>query len=244
MPSAVKLREDYSAEALRGLARRSKNVNQSRRFLSLAGVKDGMDRARRRRSGEWTGKRCATGSIASTPRVRTASSTTGRRVPSLAFRRSNWLSSHRSSRPALIVMSTASCAGGGSTSSASLPRDSASSFIRAMSESFCRSLASPISVRGPVIRLRTNGSSRLSKKLPHTLKAHLDGLPQTTPVEIWFEDEARIGQKNGLVRQWARRGTRPRQPADQRYANAYLFGAICRPAASGRPLRFLTPTLP
>jgi hypothetical protein len=29
------------------------------------------------------------------------------------------------------------------------------------------------------------------------------------------------------IRQWARRGTRPRQPADQRYANAYLFGAIC-----------------
>ena len=48
-----------------------------------------------------------------------------------------------------------------------------------------------------------------------------------TPVEIWFEDEARIGQKNGQVRQWARRGTRPRQPADQRYDNAYLFGAIC-----------------
>src|SRR5277367_5166792 len=57
--------------------------------------------------------------------------------------------------------------------------------------------------------------------------AHLEGLPETTPVEIWFEDEARIGQKNGQVRQWARRGTRPRQPADQRYDNAYLFGAIC-----------------
>jgi hypothetical protein len=26
---------------------------------------------------------------------------------------------------------------------------------------------------------------------------------------------------------WARRGTRPRQPADQRYENAWLFGAIC-----------------
>jgi hypothetical protein len=47
------------------------------------------------------------------------------------------------------------------------------------------------------------------------------------PIEIWFQDEARIGQKNGLVRQWARRGTRPRQPADQRYESAYLFGAIC-----------------
>ena len=48
-----------------------------------------------------------------------------------------------------------------------------------------------------------------------------------TPIEIWFQDEARIGQKNGLVYQWAKTGTRPRQPQDQRYANAYLFGAIC-----------------
>ncbi len=37
----------------------------------------------------------------------------------------------------------------------------------------------------------------------------------------------RVGQKNGLVYQWAKKGTRPRQPKDQRYANAYLFGAIC-----------------
>ena len=29
------------------------------------------------------------------------------------------------------------------------------------------------------------------------------------------------------MRLWARTGTRPRQPADQRYQNAYLFGAIC-----------------
>jgi len=47
-------------------------------------------------------------------------------------------------------------------------------------------------------------------------------------IEIWFQDEARIGQKNGHVRQWARRGTRPIQPADQRYENAYLFGASIR----------------
>jgi transposase len=44
MPSAVSLREDYSAEALRALARRSKDVNQSRRLLSLAAVRNGMDR--------------------------------------------------------------------------------------------------------------------------------------------------------------------------------------------------------
>src|SRR5271163_527554 len=44
MPSAIRLREDYLAEELRGLARRSKNVNQSRRLLSLAAVLSGMDR--------------------------------------------------------------------------------------------------------------------------------------------------------------------------------------------------------
>ena len=51
--------------------------------------------------------------------------------------------------------------------------------------------------------------------------------PPETPVEIWFQDEARVGQKNSLVYQWAKTGTRPRQPQDQRYENAYVFGAIC-----------------
>jgi len=48
----------------------------------------------------------------------------------------------------------------------------------------------------------------------------LAGIARRKPIEIWFQDEARIGQKNGRVRQWARRGTRPRQPADQRYESA------------------------
>jgi hypothetical protein len=68
------------------------------------------------------------------------------------------------------------------------------------------------------------------------LTVHLPELPQGTPIEIWFQDEARVGQKNGLVRQWARRGTRPRQPADQRYESAYLFGAICPARGTGAAL--------
>jgi hypothetical protein len=47
MPSAVTLREDYSAEGLPALARRSKDVNQSRRPLS----RDGMDRGSAARIG-------------------------------------------------------------------------------------------------------------------------------------------------------------------------------------------------
>jgi len=38
------------------------------------------------------------------------------------------------------------------------------------------------------------------------------------------------------VRQWAKRGTRPRQPADQRYESAYLFGAICPARGTGAAL--------
>jgi len=58
-------------------------------------------------------------------------------------------------------------------------------------------------------------------------------VPEETPIELWFQDEARIGQKNGVTRQWARKGTRPRQPADQRYENAWAFGAICPALGKG-----------
>ena len=44
---------------------------------------------------------------------------------------------------------------------------------------------------------------------------------------IWFEDEARVGRKNKITRRWARRGSRPSAPSDQRTASAYIFGAIC-----------------
>jgi hypothetical protein len=48
-----------------------------------------------------------------------------------------------------------------------------------------------------------------------------------TKIEIWFADEARIGQKNKITRRWALRGTRPSAPHDQRTQSTYIFGAIC-----------------
>ena len=56
------------------------------------------------------------------------------------------------------------------------------------------------------------------------------------PVEVWFQDEARVGQQGTLTRVWARRGTRPRAPRDRRYAWAYLFGAVCPERAVGAAL--------
>ncbi len=61
-------------------------------------------------------------------------------------------------------------------------------------------------------------------------------VPQGTPIEIWFQDEARIGQKNGRTRIWAPKGSRPRLPADQRYKSAYLFGAVCAERDTGAAL--------
>jgi hypothetical protein len=46
-------------------------------------------------------------------------------------------------------------------------------------------------------------------------------------IEVWFADEARVGQKNRITRRWARRGSRPSAPSDQRTVSTYIFGAIC-----------------
>jgi len=47
------------------------------------------------------------------------------------------------------------------------------------------------------------------------------------PLEIWWQDEARVGQQGTLTRVWAKRGSRPAAPRDRRYTWAYLFGAVC-----------------
>lgn len=45
-----------------------------------------------------------------------------------------------------------------------------------------------------------------------------------------------MGQKNGITRCWARRGTRPSAPKDQRTASAYIYGAICPAEGKGAAL--------
>ncbi len=61
-------------------------------------------------------------------------------------------------------------------------------------------------------------------------------LPAGTAIELWWQDEARVGQKNKITRRWARRGTRPRAALDQRTKSAYIFGAICPARGVGAAL--------
>lgn len=55
-------------------------------------------------------------------------------------------------------------------------------------------------------------------------------------LEIWWQDEARVGQQGTLTRVWAERGSRPAAPRDLRYEWAYLFGAVCPARGTGAAL--------
>ncbi|MDQ3557591.1 MAG: IS630 family transposase [Pseudomonadota bacterium] len=74
------------------------------------------------------------------------------------------------------------------------------------------------------------------KPLPAQLDAIRAKLPAGTAIELWWQDEARVGQKNAITRRWAKRGTRPRAPHDQRTKWAYIFGAICPAKGKGAGL--------
>jgi hypothetical protein len=58
-------------------------------------------------------------------------------------------------------------------------------------------------------------------------------------VELWCEDEARLGLKPVVRRVWALRGTRPTGCGRQRFQSLYVYG-FARPA-SGRSLCRLLP---
>ena len=46
-------------------------------------------------------------------------------------------------------------------------------------------------------------------------------------VDIWQQDETRIGQQGSLTRVWAPVGTRPRKVKQQQFIYTYIYGAAC-----------------
>ncbi len=59
------------------------------------------------------------------------------------------------------------------------------------------------------------------------MREALCGTTAGTPVEIWFQDEARVGQQGTHAYVWAPVGSRPLMVRDNRHESAYIFGAIC-----------------
>ena len=59
------------------------------------------------------------------------------------------------------------------------------------------------------------------------MRAALKGTTAGTRIEIWFQDEARVGQQGTHAYIWAPIGARPLMVRDNRHDSAYIFGAIC-----------------
>ena len=62
---------------------------------------------------------------------------------------------------------------------------------------------------------------------PEMVRKVAEAHPEATALEIWFEDEARAGQKGSLTHRWAETGTRPPAARDRRFKSAWIFGAVC-----------------
>ncbi len=55
-------------------------------------------------------------------------------------------------------------------------------------------------------------------------------------MEVWFEDEARVGQQGTYGAVWNEVGSRPAVARDDRHDSVWLFGSVCPQRAVGSAL--------
>jgi len=70
----------------------------------------------------------------------------------------------------------------------------------------------------------------VSAALPEAVQA------ANTPIEVWHQDEARVGQQGSLAYVWGEKDSRPAAPRDLGTEWAYLFGAVCAERGVGAAL--------
>ena len=92
---------------------------------------------------------------------------------------------------------------------------------------------SPLALSAYAVRVEGAGhpinfAALLGKTIPHEAC--------DKPIELWWQDEARVGQQGCLTHIWAGQGSRPAAPRDQRYDWAYIFGAVCPARGVGAAL--------
>jgi len=59
-------------------------------------------------------------------------------------------------------------------------------------------------------------------------------------IDIWVQDESRIGQQGSLCRIWAPTGSRPRKVKQQQFISVYIYGAAC--SKTGDSFGLILPT--
>ena len=79
-------------------------------------------------------------------------------------------------------------------------------------------------------------SKRIKKNFAALVAAVIPDHARGKPIELWWQDEARVGQQGTLTYTWADKGSRPPAPRDCRYSWAYIFGAVCPARGTGAGL--------
>ena len=237
MAAPIDLRNDFDSVSLRRLAKRTRDATQSRRLLALAEVYDGGSRTDASRIGgvglqiirDWVLRFNARG-----PDGLVDGKSPG--APSKLN------ADHRRALAEVVEAGPVLAVDG-------VVRWQRKDLARWLLETFAISLDETTVGR----ELKALGFAKISarprhyaqnelaveafkKNFPAELAKIRARLPKGVEIELWWQDEARIGQKNKLTRRWARRGTRPRAPRDQRTEWAYIFGAICPAKGKGAGL--------
>lgn len=57
-------------------------------------------------------------------------------------------------------------------------------------------------------------------------------------IEVWYQDEARFGQKGIVTRVWTIQGERPTLPRQNGFKSSYLIGAVCPKTGKKHALLF------
>ncbi|MCR6732772.1 MAG: IS630 family transposase [Afipia sp.] len=238
MSIPVSLRGDFTASQLRALARKTKDGPQARRLLALAAIYDGATRTEAARIGgvtlqiirDWVMRFNARG----------AAGLLDGKSPGQPSRLNDV------QRQAIVRMIES----GPIPAIHGVVRWRLIDLSQWIYEEFRITVAKQTLSR----ELRAMGYRKLSARPRHHAQAEgaiedfkkkfparLDEVARENAIdvgkiEIWFQDEARIGQKNKITRRWAKRGTRPSAPQDQRTASTYIFGAICPKQGKGAAL--------
>lgn len=80
---------------------------------------------------------------------------------------------------------------------------------------------------------------RLLKNFLTQIKSVIPKNIDINQVDVWFQDESRVGQQGSITRIWHFKGQRPRLIRQQQFEYAYIYGAIC--PANGNSVGLVLP---
>ncbi|WP_428425369.1 IS630 family transposase [Pararhizobium sp.] len=228
MGSAISLRPDFNGFILRRLARQARDADQARRLLALASIYDGGSRADAARVGSVTVQ------IVRDWVVRFNDRGPGGLINGKAPGKPSLLNDDQRAALAQAIERgpTPYLDGIVRWRLCDLAQWIWEEFRISVSEETLGREVRAMGYRKLSARPRhhaqdAEAAETFKKNFPIAVAEIAAGPASGKVIEIWFQDEARIGQKNKITRRWAKRGSRPSAPHDQRTRSAYIFGAIC-----------------